>query len=430
MFGSSLRQRALGAFILLVGAASAVLAAFGQSSAALVGLVVMVTLILGMQLEARPRQVETRTRVRWIQRAWRRLDRQRHQPAEVAVAHDNDAAAQIRTLEGELASARGETSRLDDLARASYRQSIRQYIRVVRAEHRLREDEKSAALLLPFKLRNLEFAASHGIGVPEVYRAWPDLASMDLHDLPDSFVLKSDGGAGSVGVFPLKRTGGKYRLLGKDEVLSEADLKDRFDELGSRARAPYFAEELLHAADGGPIPLDIKCYMFYGEVGHVLVRRVAEHGDPSTIRLKFVDERGQDFGPVALGRRHNHSIPRPAQLPQVVQAARHLSRAVGLPFCRVDLYETTRGIVLGEITRAPSGGNERFVEAHDELLGRRWIQSEARLQHDLTVGRPYGAIFGSHADLHLYPEAAPSRAAAARRTILDCSHWCVDADRA
>lgn len=291
---------------------------------------------------------------------------------------------------------------------------------------------KSAVLQLPHKLRNLEFAASHGIRTPEVYDVWPDVSSIDLTTLPKTFVLKADGGAGSVAVFPLERVGdASYRAIGTDGVYSEDELKNRIQALGRNARKPYFAEELLRSADGGPIPNDVKCYMFYGQVGHILVRRVGEHSVSSSIRLKFVDENGTDYGPVAVGRTHDPSIAVPPALPELIAVAKHLSRAVGLPFCRVDLYETSHGIVLGEITRAPSGGNERFIEGHDELLGKRWIQGSASLSADLSIGRPVGQLFGTHADLRLYPPSDSPRAPANfGRTVRDCSDWCLGLERA
>lgn len=334
--------------------------------------------------------------------------------------------AQIAGLREELDAVRRENERLDDLDRASYRQSLRQHVRTFRAEHRLRATARSAALQLPYKLRNIEFAASHGIGVPEVFAVWPDIDSIDLHRLPQSFVLKADGGAGSVAVFPLRRLdAGRYEMVGGTGHLTQEEVQERLRSLGRNARAPYLAEELLHGADGGPIPHDVKCYMFYGQVGQILVRKVGRHGRASTIRVKFVDEHGADFGEVAVGRPHDPSIAVPGSLPRMVEAARHLSRAVGLPFCRVDLYDTSRGIVLGEITRAPSGGNERFVEAHDELLGRRWIEADARLTADLSAGRPFGPLFGTAADLRLYPPSDKPRSPAGfGRNVVDCSQWC------
>jgi hypothetical protein len=45
---------------------------------------------------------------------------------------------------------------------------------------------------VPFKLRNYRLGASHGVPVPTVLRAWSKSDDIDLDDLPDRFVVKSD----------------------------------------------------------------------------------------------------------------------------------------------------------------------------------------------------------------------------------------------
>lgn len=425
----TVRVRLVAVLVLLLGAASAVGVLLGQDRAAAVGLVLLATLGVLVLLRTHLAQ---RSRLAHLARSTARLTSSQESLARRVRELGRDRDQQLAALEEanaalaeSLAQERAQNRRLDDLDRASFRLAMRQHIRVFRAEHALHAPRTSAALQLPYKLRNLELAASHGVGVPTVLAVWPDIDAVQLDGLPDELVLKADGGAGSAAVFPLQRVGeGRYRLLGVDQVVDEDDLRERLRALGRRARAPYFAEELLHGPDGGPIPDDVKLYMFYGEVGHVLVRNVAVHGDPSTIRLKLVDELGQDYGEVALGRRHDPAIPVPTALPEMVTVAQHLSRAVGLPFCRVDLYETSRGIVLGEITRAPNGGNERFAETHDEHLGRLWVRAAARLGADLAAGRPAGPLFGAEAELRLYPAEGGPYAGDAERRVLPCSQWC------
>ncbi len=413
MLGRTPRQRILVAAVLLVGAATAGTALLDLPRLALAGLAALLTLGVLVVLDGRTRLATLDRRVRTRPRAGARPS-------------DAELPARVAELEEQLAASEQELARLDDLSRTSYRQAVRQHVRVFRAEDRLGAPTKSAALQLPHKLRTVELAASHGVAVPEIYAVWPDVASIDLAPLPDSFVLKADGGAGSVAVFPLRRReDGRYEMVGGKGDVSEEELRERIRSLDRAARAPFFAEELLHAPGGGPIPDDVKCYMFYGTVGQVLVRRVGEHGRASTIRLKFVDENGVDYGPVAPGRPHDPTIEVPDALPPMLEVARHLSRAVGLPFCRVDLYETSKGIVLGEITRAPMGGNERWTAEHDEFLGRHWLDGSARLQSDLSAGRPPGALFGTLADLHLYPpNDRPRSPANFGRTVVDCSQWC------
>ncbi len=419
MFGQGWRSQMLMGLAVLGTLATAIAAALGLWRVALGGLALIGGAAIATVL------ITSRQQRRALQRTQRRMTQQHK---AITTQLDRVAAAERRAaeLERRLTAADAELARLDDLGSASFRTSIRQYIREFHAERAQRTWPPSAALQLPLKLRNLELGASHGVRVPEVYDVWPTLTAVRLSDLPDRFVVKSDGGAGSVAVFPLERVEqDRYRVVGTDRQMTQDELVARLRALGQRARAPFFAEELLHGVDGGPIPPDVKFYMFYGQVGQILVRTVGEHGRASSIRLKFIDEAAVDFGEVAIGRPHDPSIAVPESLAEMTAAARHLSRAVGLPFCRVDLYETSVGVVLGEITRAPSGGNERFTTAQDQLLGRRWVEGAARLTADLTAGRPMGVIFGDAADLRLYPPSTADRYPGNfPRTVLPCTAWC------
>lgn len=413
MFGQTRRQRAIAIVTLVIGGASIAAAVLGWSRIAITCLAVLLTLGLLTLLNMRVS----------IGRMDRRLRLQGRSARDRAKA---TLRRKVDSLEEEVSRTQQENARLDDLARASYRQSLRQHVRIFRAEDKLHAPIKSAALQVPYKLRNTEFAASHGIQFPQIYRVWSTIESVDLNDLPDQFVLKADGGAGSVAVFPLARMdSGLYRAIGAPGEYTASDVVERLRSLGSSARPPYFAEQLLTGMHDDPIPNDVKFYMFYGKVGQILVRNVGEHGRAATIRVKFVDEDGHDFGPVAVGRNYDSSIPVPNSLAEMAQAAKHLSRAIGLPFCRVDLYETSQGVVFGEVTRAPSGGNERFVPEHDEKLGRHWIEGSARLASDLAMGRPVGPLFGTASTLRLYPDDdRPRSPANFGRTVMDCTHWC------
>ncbi len=137
---------------------------------------------------------------------------------------------------------------------------------------------------LPFKLRNYRLAASHGVRVPTVLGTWARPAEMTLEDLPDAFVLKSDGGAGSHGVLPLRRVAAdRYVTLDGERSFTGAEVLAYFQERvdGRKISGPFFAEGVLRQPGGGPIPDDVKVYVMYGDVQQVLLRRVGRHGDLS-----------------------------------------------------------------------------------------------------------------------------------------------------
>lgn len=288
------------------------------------------------------------------------------------------------------------------LRRPSFQRMLEDLRRSVVSLRAVDPDKAHPLRQLPFKLRNYRLAASHGIAVPEVYAAWSTIEEISLAELPDEFVVKSDGGAGGHGVLPLRRRAdGLFELVSTDQVMTEADVRARLGSVRSLS-GPFFAEELLRGVNGRRIPEDVKLYGFYGDIGQVLLRRVQEHGNLLTTSYRFVDELGADLGDGAWDKRLDPTIALPAQFIGMVEATRHLSLAVGVPFVRVDVYETDRGVVLGEFTRVP-GGSPRYSREHDELMGRLYEDARWRVERDIMAGRPPGILHGTHDAPNSYP---------------------------
>lgn len=251
---------------------------------------------------------------------------------------------------------------------------------------------------LMHKLKAYRFAESHGVRVPEVLAVWSDLDEIDWDALPEAFVLKSAGGFSSLGVYPLRRVPGGFQVVGQSTVRTPEDITAalRRNAATRRIRAPYFVEALLEEHDQpGVLPTDHKLYAFYGEVGHVLLRRMTQHGNTRLAHWQYLDREGVDLGDVAEGRTVNPDLPAPPNLAQMVQIAERLSLAVPTPMIRVDLYNTSQGICLGEFTIMP-GGQQQYRADHDAMLGRLWEQAAARLQRDLSNGRSFALLRGEH----------------------------------
>lgn len=317
----------------------------------------------------------------------------------------------------------------DYLAVPSFRRALLTLRRTSVDLRTLDPEQRHPLRQLPFKLRNYGFAGSHGVPVPEVLEVWSTPQEMILTDLPDSFVLKSDGGAGSHGVLPLRRAGDDTfetldgaRALTGDEV--RAHFADRAAE--DRISGPFFAESVLRQPGGGAIPDDVKLYATYGRVQQVLLRRVSRHGDLRSTTRRYVAADGSDLGDAVLGEQLDRSIPVPDRLPEMVDIASHLSLAVGLPFVRVDVYDTDHGVVLGEVTRAP-GGAQRIRPDHDEKMGRAWEEAAYRLDLDLVAGRPAGLLHGDQGIENFYPAGHVSRSedpGAWAPKVVPCGRWC------
>lgn len=110
------------------------------------------------------------------------------------------------------------------------------------------------------------------------------------------------------------------------------------------------AEEFLEAEDGGPL-VDYKIFCFGGRPEFVMRIADAEGVRTKTMfdlewrRLPFVRAGAPTFPGDA---------PPPRGLSRMIDVARALSEPFA--FCRVDLYQTARGVVFSEITFFPEGG--------------------------------------------------------------------------
>lgn len=321
-------------------------------------------------------------------------------------------AAEVRDLRKQVQQARSTPApgAQDELAelrgsleRPSLQRSLDDLRRSVVPLRGIDHDQAHPLRQLPFKLRNYRLAASHGIAVPEIYAAWTTVDEIDLSGLPDEFVVKSDGGAGGHGVLPLRRDGeDRYTLVSTDRVMTSEDVRERLRGI-STLSGPYFAEELLHGVDGGAaIPEDVKIFAFYGEIGQVLLRHMDEHANLRRASYRFVDEHGADLGDGVWDARLDRTIEPPSRLATMVDVAKHLSLAVGVPFVRVDLYETDRGVVLGELTRVP-GGRPQYSAGHDAFMGELYENGRWRLERDIVKGRPPGILHGAHEAPNPYP---------------------------
>jgi len=282
---------------------------------------------------------------------------------------------------------------------------------------------------IPRKLRNYSLAASHGVPIPTVYDVWADLADVDLSALPATFVIKSDRGAGARGVLPLRRRAhDTFQVVGGDDVLTQEEVRVRLQDRS--VGPPFFAEEILVQPGTRDLPEDVKIYMFYGQVGHIMLRRMPRHGSMKHARFRFLTEDGVDLGDdIAPDRMIDASIQPPDPLDTYLDIARHLSRAVALPFVRVDVYDTTRGPVFGELTRGP-GGRQGFRADHDLVLGEMWDRAQLRLDLDLVAGRPMRNLIGENPYPDLYPvrgsfwEDSPD---SPHLQPVSCDTWCLRA---
>ncbi len=135
--------------------------------------------------------------------------------------------------------------------------------------------------------------------------------------------------------------------------------------LENLARFPgrYLVEEHLGFAD------DWKAYCF----PQVEAIRQVRRGRPR--RVKWWSATGEPLGCIERPGRVlvDPSLPAPRHPEELARVAETIARALGSPFVRIDLYDTERGVVFGEITPCP--GEPLFVDEWDRRLGAAWRRS-------------------------------------------------------
>lgn len=188
-------------------------------------------------------------------------------------------------------------------------------------------------------------------------------------ELPGPYVLKPNHGSGMVTV-----VGEGQFLSSKQQLEAESWLNVDYcweeREWGYvGARQLLLAEEFLHGEDTSEPPPDYKLFTFEGkvEIVQVSMDRFAEfHWELRRPDWSLV------FDSRASNRNHqpSRSVP-PVHLDSMLETASTLGR--GIDFVRVDMFDVDGGVLIGELTTYPWGGNLKFrLKGLDRLLGQCW----------------------------------------------------------
>lgn len=294
----------------------------------------------------------------------------------------------------ELARIREELTVLDkspvDLP--SFRHHVHAEGRVL--THMRERNETDRGNLVTRKLTSYSFAQSHGVTIPQLYGVWDQPEDIAWDEVPDEVVIKSHAGTSGRGAVPLRRVAGEWTMVTGTGTIAQDEVVDRLCSFRAKelVNGPYFAEQLLKGIDDNTLPVDIKIYAFYGEIGQVLLRSAPSLHDLRSHTFRTVFEDGTDPGPIH--RNYDDSIPVPGNLGELIAVAKRLSLGIPRPFVRVDLYDVGGQIVFGEFTPRP-GGPQNFGPKHDERLGHLWESAHARLLSDVIDGADYGLRYGA-----------------------------------
>lgn len=186
---------------------------------------------------------------------------------------------------------------------------------------------------------------------------WDDPEEIDFDALPDQFVLKCNHNSG-LGMCICK----DKSKLNVDQVKRELKKGLQENYYLSGREWPYknikrriIAEKYMTDSPDSTDFTDYKFYCFNGYVDCVLGCYERNSGTPKFYffdrdwQLKRYNKRGKEAP-------DGFTMPKPEKMDKMFAIAEKLSKDVGVPFLRVDLYNSNGQIYFGELTFFPDSG--------------------------------------------------------------------------
>lgn len=197
---------------------------------------------------------------------------------------------------------------------------------------------------------------------------WTNFDDIDFQSLPDQFVLKCTHDSGGLVIVKDKNSFDKEAAK---EKITKA-LNTNYYLLGREW--PYkhiepriIAEKYMVDEPEAPDLTDYKFFCFDGKVDCVMVCLERSSGETKFYffnqdwKLKRLNIRGKNAP-------EGFTIPKPKCMDEMFQIAAELSK--GMPFVRVDLYQSNGQVYFGELTFYPASGfDANLLPETDEYFG-------------------------------------------------------------
>lgn len=203
----------------------------------------------------------------------------------------------------------------------------------------------------------------------ESYGIYEDCRSIDLDNLPDSFVVKTTDGGGGENIMICKDKSVLEKEAFYAELLKWKNKKDinagrEWAYTGIR-KSRYIVEKLLVNTENPEVGIaDYKFFCFNGQPEVIVydTDRYVGH------KRNFYDTDWNNLNVSSDCPQCDRNVPRPEGLDDMLKVAAELSK--GFPFVRVDLYYVEGRVIFGELTFYPWSGYVQFEpDSFDFELG-------------------------------------------------------------
>ncbi len=244
---------------------------------------------------------------------------------------------------------------------------------------RMRRDHNPLFIALQDKYEVKRYARSRNVNSAEPYWITENPQTIPFDSLPQNYFIKATHGcnwniACENGKLYKHGDSSKVELTRQDCVrICEGWLKSRY----SRSQWAYahippriVVEAEVNQLGGGAL-IDYRCYTFNGKVAVIQYDSMIYKNNESI----FFDRNWKEIELSIYRNKISDPLPpRPEHLDELIAAAERLG--VGLDFARVDLFNTTNGIILAEMTVYPEAGDVHsptIDPRFNRWLGDQWI---------------------------------------------------------
>lgn len=182
--------------------------------------------------------------------------------------------------------------------------------------------------------------------------------AIDWERMPPRYALKCDRGSATTRVFVMED--------GFDWIRKARIETNRLKGIAEQWNQTLIVEEFVEDSNNMRPPLDYKLFVFGEFVDSVMVF------DRSGERpmLTSYDTEWNRLPTHMSNKSEGNDIPKPASLGDMLAIASRIGAYFGT-FLRVDLYESTRGVLFGELCCNPCSGRY-FSEETDIRFGQVW----------------------------------------------------------
>lgn len=254
---------------------------------------------------------------------------------------------------------------------------------------RSRYDRNPQFIVIQDKYRVKEFARERGVRTADLYHVTDRPETLPFDTLPANCFIKANHGC-KWNI--LRKDGDFYYYSDGDDLIGRKNFSQRKltrqqvveycrEWLGivyskrewaySQIKPVIMAEELLEQRGGGEM-IDYRCFTFDGVVRAVYVDSATYSVNHQKI---FVDADWKEFK-LNIKEDVPHVLPeKPDNFSEIIAAAQNLARE--FDFVRVDLFNTPKGVTLGEMSIYPMGGASAQPTADREF--NMWLSSHWKL---------------------------------------------------